>query len=182
MATKTIAKKSTASKSTAKALPEFKSATAAMYNLLKGGKSITHAAVEAFKKKHKLRSAYQILFRLRRIGLRYKAFTIVPSDGVRSERSFKLVKGVKGAEAHWPKANPTRTAKPKSAKKKVAAKKADAKKPTQKKVVVKKGNVKKAVNKSTAQQIAKAKVAKAVKAAPTPAETLLAQLKAAAAE
>lgn len=177
MATKTVSKKSTTKTAT---LPAFKAATLAMYNLLKSGKSISHAGVMKFAKENKLRSAYQILFRLRRIGLKFKAFTIEPvnGDAVRTERSYKLVKGVKGADTVWAKANPVRDEKPKS--KKPATKKAAAKKPTtQKKQVVKKGNVKKAVKASTVKQIVKAKAAQAAKAAPTQKEVLEAQLKAA---
>lgn len=131
--------------STKTVAPEFKGATAKMYNLLKSGKSLTHAAVMAFKKANELRSAYQILFRLRRYGLRNKLFTITATGDTKQVRTYKLVKGVaKGVSKTWPKALPVRSGTTKKASVKTKAKTAakTISKPTAKK------QVKKAVKKA----------------------------------
>ena len=114
---------------------ELKGNILKMYNMLKSGKGITHAGVMAFKKANGLASAYQILFRLRRIGLKTKQFTITAVGDTKPTRTYKMVKGVtKGTSATWPKALPIRsktnkksTAKKTTAANKPAAKKAPAK-------------------------------------------------------
>lgn len=141
--------------------PEFKGATAKMYSLLKSGKSLTHAAVMAFKKKEGLSSAYAILFRLRRFGLKTKLFTITATGDHKSERTYKLVKGVqKGTSAHWPKALPVREAGGKAskpAKKKAVAKKSSSKSAS---VKVKHKVAAKTVSKPSAKKVVKKPVHK----------------------
>ena len=96
--------------------PTFKGHTLAMFNLITkaGAKGLTHNQIQKFRDDNSLSGAYKILFRLRRIGLATKAFTIeIVGEGCRADRTYRLVKGVsKGQPAAWPKAFPARTAKP----------------------------------------------------------------------
>jgi hypothetical protein len=131
-------------------LPNFRGATLALYNLLKGGKSFTYAQLLKFKKDNQLKGTYSYLRRLRKIGLRTRQFTIVPTGDTLPTRSYKLVQGVT-KDSTWTKALPTRSEKPAKAKK--STKKVVAKKSTKKAAPAKKVVAKKIVKKVTSKKV-----------------------------
>lgn len=107
----------------------FKGATAKLYSMLRTKSGVNATQLAAFRKTHQLRSAYQILFRLRRIGIAWSTFTVTATGDLKSNRVYHIVPGVaKNTPENWVKALPvrgTKSAKP-------AAKKAVAKAATKK--------------------------------------------------